>query len=281
MPLGLQAEAAARARGRRRSAAWAAPGDAGGRAPRRGDQPRSRRRGARGALPRGSLLPAQRHRLRAAAAARAAAKTCCRWPAASCSGTERAKRLSPAATRALQNYPWPGNVRELANAMERARLLSRTDVILPEHLPPPVRAGAAAGSLSGATARGRRAGRPPTVAAERDRCGGGDGSCPSTGGSARNRARPRPDRRATVPAPPSCWASADAPSSTSSSATGMAESAQSFHAQGGARNSCTPRNRTHKHQRCNDLHYGTPHANADRESRRWRPDPRFRQADTR
>ncbi len=54
------------------------------------------------------------------------------------------KRLSPATARALQNYDWPGNVRELSNAMERARLLSRTDVILPEHLPPAVRPGAAA-----------------------------------------------------------------------------------------------------------------------------------------
>ena len=37
------------------------------------------------------------------------------------------------------SHPWPGNVRELANAIERARLLSQTDVILPEHLPPAVR----------------------------------------------------------------------------------------------------------------------------------------------
>ncbi len=36
-------------------------------------------------------------------------------------------------------HQWPGNVRELANAIERARLLSQTDVILPEHLPPAVR----------------------------------------------------------------------------------------------------------------------------------------------
>ncbi|MEZ4387034.1 MAG: sigma-54 dependent transcriptional regulator [Candidatus Krumholzibacteriia bacterium] len=59
-----------------------------------------------------------------------------------------AKRLSPAAARALQAYSWPGNVRELANAMERARLLSRTDVVLPEHLPPAVRQGAAAAPVA-------------------------------------------------------------------------------------------------------------------------------------
>ncbi len=51
----------------------------------------------------------------------------------------RTKRLSPAALRAVLSYDWPGNVRELANAMERARILSNTDVILPEHLPPKVR----------------------------------------------------------------------------------------------------------------------------------------------
>lgn len=54
-------------------------------------------------------------------------------------GKNENKRLSRAATQVLLAYPWPGNVRELANAIERARLLSQTDVILPEHLPPAVR----------------------------------------------------------------------------------------------------------------------------------------------
>lgn len=49
------------------------------------------------------------------------------------------KRLSRAAAQILSAYPWPGNVRELANTMERVRLLSQTDVILPEHLPPAIR----------------------------------------------------------------------------------------------------------------------------------------------
>jgi two-component system response regulator AtoC len=35
----------------------------------------------------------------------------------------------------LQNYGWPGNVRELENAVKSAVVLSRSDVILPEHLP--------------------------------------------------------------------------------------------------------------------------------------------------
>lgn len=51
------------------------------------------------------------------------------------------KRLSRAAIQALLAHDWPGNVRELANAMSHVRLLSQTDVILPEHLPAAVRKG--------------------------------------------------------------------------------------------------------------------------------------------
>jgi DNA-binding NtrC family response regulator len=50
------------------------------------------------------------------------------------------RRISASAARQLLAHTWPGNVRELANAMERAALLSRTEIILPEHLPPAVRA---------------------------------------------------------------------------------------------------------------------------------------------
>ncbi len=49
------------------------------------------------------------------------------------------RRLSRSAARCLLNHPWPGNIRELKNALERAALLSRTEVILPEHLPPAMR----------------------------------------------------------------------------------------------------------------------------------------------
>lgn len=45
-------------------------------------------------------------------------------------------RLSPQAIQCLLAYAWPGNVRELRNAIQRACLLCRGDVILPEHLPP-------------------------------------------------------------------------------------------------------------------------------------------------
>ncbi len=47
-------------------------------------------------------------------------------------------RLSPQAMNCLLVAPWPGNVRELRNAIQRACLLCRGDVILPEHLPPKV-----------------------------------------------------------------------------------------------------------------------------------------------
>ncbi|MFN3410214.1 MAG: sigma-54-dependent transcriptional regulator [Limisphaerales bacterium] len=52
-------------------------------------------------------------------------------------------RLSPAAMECLTRYPWPGNVRELRNALERAALLSRGELVLPEHLPARVQAAAA------------------------------------------------------------------------------------------------------------------------------------------
>jgi len=51
-------------------------------------------------------------------------------------------RFSAAVTEGLARYSWPGNVRELRNAMERAALLSRGEMILPEHLPTRVRGSA-------------------------------------------------------------------------------------------------------------------------------------------
>ena len=51
-------------------------------------------------------------------------------------------RFSDTVAACLERYPWPGNVRELRNAMERAVLLSRSELILPEHLPTRVRAAA-------------------------------------------------------------------------------------------------------------------------------------------
>jgi DNA-binding NtrC family response regulator len=48
-------------------------------------------------------------------------------------------RLASSVADCLTRYRWPGNVRELRNAMERAALLSLSELILPEHLPTKVR----------------------------------------------------------------------------------------------------------------------------------------------
>jgi DNA-binding NtrC family response regulator len=56
--------------------------------------------------------------------------------------TKGRARFSETVSACLERYPWPGNVRELRNAMERAVLLSRSELILPEHLPARVRAAA-------------------------------------------------------------------------------------------------------------------------------------------
>ncbi len=54
-------------------------------------------------------------------------------------------RLDSSSLEYLRSYDWPGNVRELENAMERAAVLSRDDVIRPEDLPVSVQEGEAAG----------------------------------------------------------------------------------------------------------------------------------------
>src|SRR5262249_13201895 len=59
-------------------------------------------------------------------------------------------------TAGLASYRWPGNVRELRNAMERAALLSRGEIVLPEHLPARILAAAAeAPGGEGAVASGQ------------------------------------------------------------------------------------------------------------------------------
>lgn len=44
-------------------------------------------------------------------------------------------RFSPEAQAVITKYGWPGNVRELRNAVERAAVLSQSDLISPECLP--------------------------------------------------------------------------------------------------------------------------------------------------
>ncbi len=54
--------------------------------------------------------------------------------------TQGRARFSQSVADCLSRYPWPGNVRDLRNAMERASLLCRGEMVLPEHLPARVRA---------------------------------------------------------------------------------------------------------------------------------------------
>ena len=97
------------------------------------DQPRPRGDGRPGDLPERSLLPAERVSARASAAAR----TLRGHPALVRYYVQKfARRLSkridtiPAdAMTALTRYAWPGNVRELENAIERAVILTRGNVL--------------------------------------------------------------------------------------------------------------------------------------------------------
>ena len=48
------------------------------------------------------------------------------------------KQFSPEAMELMLRYSWPGNIRQLENAIERACITSKDDVIRPENLPPEV-----------------------------------------------------------------------------------------------------------------------------------------------
>jgi DNA-binding NtrC family response regulator len=48
------------------------------------------------------------------------------------------KQIAPEAMEALLQHRWPGNIRELENAVERACVTSRDDVIRPENFPPEI-----------------------------------------------------------------------------------------------------------------------------------------------
>ncbi|HOS02109.1 MAG TPA: sigma-54 dependent transcriptional regulator [Candidatus Hydrogenedentes bacterium] len=67
-------------------------------------------------------------------------------------------RFSPLVVSCLELYEWPGNVRELRNAMERATLMARGDLILPEHLPKRVQEAGHSAAIEGneAAPRGKR-----------------------------------------------------------------------------------------------------------------------------
>jgi DNA-binding NtrC family response regulator len=82
-------------------------------------------------------------------------------------------RFSPPANQALLLYDWSGNVRQLRNAIQRACLLCRGDVILAEHLPATIARSAdetrpSADVAAGSLAQMERA----TILAVLDECGG-------------------------------------------------------------------------------------------------------------
>src|SRR5208283_4692281 len=55
-----------------------------------------------------------------------------------CQGRER-KKITPEALKCLMSHRWPGNVRELENTVERLKILTPGDTILPEYVPDAVR----------------------------------------------------------------------------------------------------------------------------------------------
>ncbi len=79
-------------------------------------------------------------------------------------------RLSPQAAQFLLTYNWPGNVRELRNAVQRACLLCRGDIVMPEHLPPKIAAPGAAGDAPVDTGRLSQVERA-TILATLEECG--------------------------------------------------------------------------------------------------------------
>ncbi len=79
-------------------------------------------------------------------------------------------RLSPQAAQYLLTHGWPGNVRELRNAVQRACLLCRGDIILPEHLPPKIAAAGTSGDEPADTGRLSQVERA-TILATLEECG--------------------------------------------------------------------------------------------------------------
>jgi NtrC-family two-component system response regulator AlgB len=63
--------------------------------------------------------------------------------------SRQAPDLSPATERVLFAYPWPGNVRELRNAIERALILTPSQVLEPESFPERIAAQPATALLGG------------------------------------------------------------------------------------------------------------------------------------
>ena len=52
------------------------------------------------------------------------------------------KNISPKTMDILTRYEWPGNIRELENCVERAVIMARQEILVPEDLPPHIRVSA-------------------------------------------------------------------------------------------------------------------------------------------
>jgi len=82
-------------------------------------------------------------------------------------------RIGRGTERVLLAYAWPGNVRELRNAVQRACLMARGDVVMPEHLPPRILEGAGDVSAAGTdAARTLADAERQTILAALARCNG-------------------------------------------------------------------------------------------------------------
>ena len=93
-----------------------------------------RRRSKGRPVPRGSVLPPERHAHQSAAATRAprrhsAALSTFYVETYNAEFKKRVRGVSPDAMRHLQAYGWPGNIRELRNAVERAMLLAEGNTL--------------------------------------------------------------------------------------------------------------------------------------------------------
>lgn len=93
--------------------------------------------------------------------------------------------VTPAFLHQLGLYSWPGNVRELENVLERALILSRSDMLDCDSLPPHVMQGASALTPHHALQDGRQHPlHPPDALAADMRMGSGQGTAPEQADSA-------------------------------------------------------------------------------------------------
>ena len=191
----------ARAAGGRSRAARIVADDQGGRPRHRGDE-QGPRGGDRGRpVPRGSVLPPERHSDLRAAAARAArghpgARAALRRRSSAARTTGGRRGFRPARSTRLRQARWRGNIRELRNVVERLLIMSDRDVIEADDVRQVVRPTAAARPT-----RPRRPAPPrrrPRPAGARRRCAssrnGPSGrfwstSCASSAGTSRRRPR--------------------------------------------------------------------------------------------